>query len=1197
RSHDLAIELPRAPLTAVMAGEVWSEIYTRLEELVRGHRTTLIFVNTRRLAERTARHLAERLGEENVNAHHGSLSREHRLEVEQNLKSGRLRALVATASLELGIDIGDIDLVCQIGSPRAISTFKQRTGRSGHRLDAVPKGRLFPLSRDELVECEALLRAVQHGELEALRVPAQPLDVLAQQLVAEISAREWDLDSLFVCMRLAWPYRDLSRTIFDQVVEMLSNGFSTRRGRRGAFVHLDAVNGRVRGRRGARLTAFTNAGAIPDQFDYDVLLEPDGTFVGTLNEDFAFESMPADIFQLGNVSYRVLRVERSTVRVEDAHGAPPSIPFWFGESPGRSDVLSAAVSQLRCSYTGHESADEQMLAVPSDPVQAQINDYFASGLAALGVLPTVNDIVFERFFDEAGDMHLVIHAPLGSRINRAWGLALRKRFCRRFNFELQAAATDDCIVLSLGATHSFELAEVAQYLSSGSVRHVLTQALLDAPMFTIRWRWVANIALAVPRFRFGKRVPAPIQRANAEDLVAVLFPDQLACAENITAEKSIPSHPLVNQVLDDCLHEVMDVDSLETLLKNIESGVVRVHCRDLAAPSPLAQEILSAKPYAFLDDAPAEERRTRAVHSRSFSGERHAGELAHLDQDAIDAVIAAAQCRIRSPDELHDALVVSGYLTNSQWAEVPAEFFTALQAQRRATLVMLVNGESIMVAAERLAEIQAVLGGSVSQSKAIVPVDSGPWTAETALLELVRSRLEQLGPVTADQIAGELGHAQSAVEQQLLVLEQEGFILRGVFKTNGQRTEWCERQLLARIHAKTLTQLRRKIKPVPLQRFIGFLLDWQGMMHTTNRPDTSALLRVISRLEGYAAPLIAWESEIFPRRIPGYTPALLDQLSLEGTVFWARLRNTLVSTNNDAGSRRHAMTVRNTPIAFFLRAHQSDWQPLLTSLEADQVSGLAEAARLVLSEHGALFFDQIRQCLDCLPTQREQALSELVRAGLVSSDSFNGLRRLIAAGSSRQLAGARRHRRGRGTLMRLDASGRWSLLQHEGAIQEVSRQPDAYVEHVTRVLLDRYGIVFHGLLNNESRVLPPWRDLVKQLRRLEARGEIRGGRFVAGVSGEQFAVPDALDRLRQLSDIDYLVAVSAADVLNLTGMLGTGARVPRHTAGRILYRGGVCVATLSGRQMTMRMQVDGLTEWNARHLMQVNTNVVQQQLI
>ncbi|MDL1863458.1 DEAD/DEAH box helicase, partial [Betaproteobacteria bacterium PRO7] len=674
RERDLAVELPSSPLEAVMSGEVWTQVYDRLAELVREHRTTLIFVNTRRLAERVARHLSERIGEQYVTAHHGSLARELRLDAEQRLKRGELRALVATASLELGIDIGDVDLVCQIGSTRSIAAFLQRVGRSGHAVGGTPKGRLFPLSRDELVECAALLDAVRRGELDRISLPDRPLDVLAQQIVAEVALQEWKEDELFALYQRATPYAALAREEFTEVVRMLADGFHSRRGRTSAHLHRDAVNGVLRGRRGAALAAVTSGGTIPDTADYAVVLEPQAQTIGTVNEDFAVESLAGDVFQLGNQSYRIVRVERGTVRVEDAKGQPPSVPFWLGEAPGRSDELSQSVSRLRATIAQRLDAGGRDAALSwltgtvglAPAVAEQIVDYLAAAKAALGCLPTQSSVVLERFFDEAGGMQLVVHSPFGSRLNRAWGLALRKRFCRKFDFELQAAATEDAIVLSLATAHSFPLEDVARYLAAATVRPLLVQALLAAPMFPTRWRWNATVALALLRFRGGKKVAPQLQRMFAEDLLATIFPDQVACGENIVGDREIPDHPLVRQTIGDCLHEAMDIEGLERLLAAIEKDEVEVLARDLTEPSPLALEILSARPYAFLDDAPLEERRTQAVLARRFLDAESATDLGKLDADAIARVREEVWPEARTADELHDALMSIGFLTDAE---------------------------------------------------------------------------------------------------------------------------------------------------------------------------------------------------------------------------------------------------------------------------------------------------------------------------------------------------------------------------------------------------------------------------------------------------------------------------------------------------------------------------------------------------
>src|SRR5437867_1612417 len=663
-----------------MSNEIWEEYYDRLAELVRAHRTTLVFVNTRRLAERLARHLSDRLGDEAVTAHHGSLSKERRLDAEARLKGGALKALVATASLELGIDIGHVDLACQIGSPHRIATLLQRVGRSGHTVAGLPKGRVFPASRDDLVECVALIRSIRQGELDCIVSHDTPSDVLAQQIVAETACREYTEDELFALVRRAWPYRALARPQFDAVVAMLADGFATKRGRRGALIYRDEIHGRLRGRRGARMLALTCGGAIPEVADYRMVLEPDDTFIGTLNEDFAIESMAGDVIQLGNMSWRVLQVGAGVIRVADAKGAPPNIPFWLGEAPSRSDELSSAVSRLRADIEARlePGISSAVADAPFDQTVAgwladdagidgvaaeQTVSYLARTRAALGVVPTQDTLVLERFFDESGGMQLVLHAPFGSRINKAWGLALRKRFCRQFNFELQAAATDDAVLLSLGPQHSFPLADVFRYLHPATAKDVLVQALLDAPVFQTRWRWNTTISLAVPRFRGGRKVPPPLQRMLADDLLTSVFPDAAACLENIPGDRAIPDHPLVKQTVRDCLQEAMDYDALAAVLARIHRGELSLVARDLPEPSPISHEILNARPYAFLDDAPLEERRTQAVYARRATDPASAGDLGALDASALARVREEASPDPRDADELHDALVVNGFLT------------------------------------------------------------------------------------------------------------------------------------------------------------------------------------------------------------------------------------------------------------------------------------------------------------------------------------------------------------------------------------------------------------------------------------------------------------------------------------------------------------------------------------------------------
>jgi len=1161
RSLDLALELPAAPLEAVMSGETWTQVYDRLAELVTAHRTTLVFVNTRRLVERVARHLSERLGGENVGAHHGSLAKERRLEAEQRLKRGELKVLVATASLELGIDIGDVDLVCQIGSTRSIGTFLQRVGRAGHAVGGTSKGRLFPLSRDELVECAALLRAVRQGELDRLMVPQNALDVLCQQIVAEVAAREWRTDELFETFRRAHPYRNLTAAQFEECIDMLAAGFSTRRGRHTALLHHDSVNRMLRPRKSSRLTAITSGGAIPDNADYRVLMEPAGLLVGTVNEDFAVESLQGDVFQLGNASYRILRVERGTVRVQDAHGQPPSIPFWLGEAPGRSVELCAAVADLK-QEIGRRLADpgaaRQWLieAAGLDEVAAlQLVGYLEAGRAALGALPTLDTIIFERFFDESGGMQLVIHSAFGSRVNRAWGLALRKRFCRTFNFELQAAATEDHIVLSLTQAHSFELAEVARYLHSNSARHILIQALCAAPMFEVRWRWVAGISLALPRFRGGRKVPPQIARMNAEDLLASVFPDQVACAENLPGEIEVPEHPLVRQTLRDCLQEAMDADAFEAVLRGLESGAIRVVARDLTEPSPLALEALSARPYAFLDDAPLEERRTQAVMSRRWIDAASAADLGSLDAAAIARVQGEAWPDAGSADELHDALSWLCCLTQEEVRRQPAwaGWLEELAAQGRAGRV-----GALWVAAERRALFE--------------PPPADP---AAALVEIVRGRLAGLGPVTVQAIADALGVPAVRIDAALAALQTEGVALRGNFTPGAAAAEWCDRRLLARIHRYTVKRLRAEIEPVPARDFLRFLFEWQRVLPEARMQGPDAVAAVLAQLEGFETPAAAWETDILPARITEYEPEWLDEQGRVGRFVWTRL------ASRAADRERGAAPVRATPITLLARRNVKNWSLFTEAADPANLTSRARAVVEHITAQGASFFDDIAESVRLLPAEAEEALAELVALGVVNSDSFGGLRALLSPGARRGAAAGRRKRR---RLFQMADAGRWALVRRPAAD---AQDRDEAVEALVRTLLRRWGVVFWKLLLREADWLPPWRDILLCCRRLEARGEIRGGRFVAGFSGEQFAAPDAVGRLRDVRrqpGSGQHVALSAADPLNLIGILTPGPRLAALTGNRLLYRDGLPIAVHAADEVRFLEALDAGEQWQARAL-------------
>jgi len=1190
RPRDLAIETPESPLEAVMSREVWTQVYGRLAELVEAHRTTLVFVNTRRMAERVARELSDRLGEEAVTAHHGSMAKERRLLAEQRLKRGELKAMVATASLELGIDIGDVELVCQLGSPRSIAAFLQRVGRSGHAIDGTPKGRLFPLSRDDLIECAALLDSVRRVELDRLTIADRPLDVLAQQIVAEVAAEDWPETALFDRLRRASPFRKLSREDFDAVVRTLAEGFATSRGRRGALIHRDAVNGVLRGRRGARTTALTSGGTIPDTADYQVLLEPENQIIGTVNEDFAVESMAGDVFQLGNASYRIQRVERGVVRVEDAKGQPPNIPFWLGEAPGRTDALSLSVSRLRADAERRLRADPSgdsargwLMDIGLDEAAAeQLVEYLAAAMAALGSLPTQDVIVFERFFDEAGGMQLVIHAPLGSRINRAWGLALRKRFCRKFNFELQAAATEDNIVLSLTTAHSFELGDVARYLHSASVRSLLIQAMLDAPMFMARWRWVAGVALALPRFRNGKKVPPQIARMQAEDLIAAVFPDQIACAENLAGDREVPDHPLTNQAISDCLHEAMDIEGLERLLARLEAGAIRVVACDLTQPSPLALEALSARPYAYLDDAPLEERRTQAVMARRWQDPQSASELGRLDPQAIDRVRSEAWPDPVSAEELHDALLWLGCVTEDEARATPEweGWLAALAKEKRVTRLAAPEA-TLWVPAERLNQFLALWPEAALDPKIAPPHEQAgeAWTQEAALVEILRGRLEGLGPVTQTALASPIGLDPQGAGAALTALETEGAVMRGRYLAGVNDDEWCDRRLLARIHRYTIHRLRSEIEPIAARDFLRFLFAWQHVADDSRMEGPDALAAILAMLEGFEAPARAWETEILSARVKGYQPSWLDHECLAGRTAWTRL-----TPPQNANERvRSASPVPATPIALIDRRRMPLWLSLAPANGSAQPSPRARAVLDCLAAHGALFFDELVDSARLLRAEVEQALGELVAFGLVASDSFAGLRALLTPSAQRSSISAVK-RRGRVLPFSIETGGRWSVVRRATPNGEDGGARTAAIEHVALALLRRYGVVFWRLIAREAGWLPPWRDLLRVYRRLESRGEIRGGRFVAGFSGEQYALPEAVASMRDMrrrpADGQW-VSLSGADPLNLVGVLTPGARLASLTANRLVYRDGLPIAALSGGAVQFLGDVDGADRWEA----------------
>ena len=1164
RELDLAVEVPKDELSAVATNAVWSEVYDRVAELVRQHRSTLVFVNTRRLSERVSHYLEERLkdlGPDAVAAHHGSLSREIRLAAEERLKNGKTRVVIATASLELGIDVGTVDLVCQIGSPRAIATTLQRIGRAGHWIHAIPKGRLFAMTRDELLECAALVRAIRTGVLDRIEIPPASLDILAQQLVATAATQSWSEDELFTLCRQAYPYRDLPRGEFDAVVRMLAEGIATKRGRGLAYLYHDRINHRLKGRRGARLAAITSGGAIPDTANYAVVAEPDGTVVGSVDEDFAVESLAGDIMLLGNTSWRIKGVEAGKVRVEDAQGAPPNIPFWRGEAPSRTAELSAEIAGLRQAIV--QRADSSLSAIQwlkqdcgLDPRGAQqAIEYVLAGKLVLGAVPTQTTVVAERFFDESGGMQLVIHAPFGGRINKAWGLALRKRFCVTFDFELQAAATDNGLVISLGEKHSFPLESVFGYLHSNSVREVLIQAVLLAPMFTTRWRWNASRSLALLRFSNGRKVPPQIQRMKSEDLLAAIFPDAIACQENLAGERTarqIPDHPLVKETLRDCLTEAMDVEGLTAVLQRIETGQIRCLAVETPAPSVFSHEILNANPYAFLDDAPLEERRARAVEMRRTLPSDLVGEVGALDPEAIDEVVRESWPVVRDADELHDALLTLVWVPHEAIVEW-RPFLPELIESGRA-LEISARG---WVATEHRTGVERVLAGE----------------DDATLVGILQGWMESIGPTTVEELATRLHLPVEPIRLAMVRLEASGQVLRGRFTRYASRftsddMEWCHRRLLARIHRLTIGKLRKEIEPVTPAEFMRFLLQWQHVLPGSRRHGEAGLLQVIQRLAGFEAAASSWEPQLLRLRMAKYEPEFLDRLCLSGAVSWGRLSPHPVFSQGGEPKRHRISATSLAPITVFPR-EDSEWLMNLFHGEAAasgaepyaQLSSVAQDIERALRERGASFFADLVKGTNHLPAEVEGGLWELVAAGIVTADGFDNLRALMDP-HRRRAEGRDRARRPR------YSAGRWSLLRQSHSPVTTDHSPLS--AKVARQLLRRYGVVFRDLLQRESLV-QSWRDLLVVYRRLELQGEVRGGRFVTGFTGEQFALPEAVEALRMLHkngcpNVGGEVKVSACDPLNLAGIVLPGPRVSAVPTNFLVLKDGVVARTVIGRQ-------------------------------
>jgi ATP-dependent helicase Lhr and Lhr-like helicase len=1211
RQLDLAVDVPPSELSAVCSNEQWGEVYERLVELIQSHRSTLVFVNTRRLAERIALRLREVLGEEAVAAHHGSLARHIRLDAEQKLKDGKLKAIVATASLEMGIDIGYIDLVCQIGSNRSIANFLQRVGRSGHSLGALPKGRLFPLTRDELLEGLAMIRAIRAGLLDRIEIPQSPLDILAQQIVAAVSCEEWGENELYDLCRRAYPYRNLSRQDYDDIIKMLAEGVKAGN-KAGVYLHRDQINGRLKAKRHARMAAIMSGGAIPEQAEYRVVTETEKTVVGTVDEDFAIESIRGDVFLLGNTSWMIRQVTGGEVIVIDAHGAPPTIPFWLGEAPGRTVELSGELSRLRRdiaagleSGVGFQPAQQdfsgQAGSLPHQWLQAdcgadpwaaeQAVRYIAAQKAAIGRVPTREEIVFERFFDESGGMQLVIHSPLGSRINKAWGLALRKRFCRSFDFELQAAADENGVLLSIGPQHSFAIESLFPMIGPHNGQELLEQALLAVPMFGVRWRWNITRALAVLRMKNGKKVPPFLQKFRSEDLLAQTFPETVGCLENHHGDIQIPDHPIVRQTMHDCLTEAMDLPRWLAMLQDVKDGKVKFFPIDTREPSPFSHQILNANPYSFLDDAPLEERRTRAVTTRRSLNVEDFRDLAKLDPEATTQVSQDAWPLIRDADELHDALLNFGIVFADESTAWNNSFQELVKAGRAAE-VTLASGKEGWIAAERWPLVQAVYPGVVAKPVPQLPPGlQKEWEPAAGRLELVRGRILTSGPTAATDIALRLMLEESQVDASLESLEGSGVVMRGCFteaaQVNGDdksQTEWCERRLLARIHRLTLDGLRQKIQPVAPEVYLDYLTRQHGLHPAQQKQGEAGLREAILQLQGFELSAGVWEEKVLSARVAEYDPQWLDMLFISGEAMWGRLRPPNRDEKDGPGM---AALNRTMPIALLMRADLS-WLLPRERVKVDAFAGgKAQDVLGVLSARGALFYQELKGLTGLLPTELEDALRELAALGLVSSDTFAAVR-YISNGAKKTVS-RRLWPRKKALHSGSSPVGRWSRFPGE-------TQPpgsDEYLLRWCQQLLQRYGVVFRDCLARENAA-PPWFELVRVFRRMELRGEVRGGRFIARVAGEQFAQEAAVAQLRRLRDTPddgQWSIISAADPVNLSGIITDGPRIPAMHKNSLILQAGRCVAAKIAGRIEFFAEVDVVAQMAMRRSLQVGRRV------
>jgi len=1082
---------------------IWPHIDQRLLDLIRAHRSTIVFANSRRLAERICARLNDLADDEIVRAHHGSVSREQRVQIEEDLKAGRLRAVAATSSLELGIDMGAVDLVAQVEAPSSVAQGLQRIGRSGHQVGAVSRGVVFPKFRGDLVECAVVVERMRDGAIEAMRYPRNPLDVLAQQVVAMVSMDDWPVERLEEVVRRAASFTELPRSALESVLDMLSGRYPS-----DEFAELrprlvwDRVDGRLGTRPGAQRLAVTSGGTIPDRGLFGVYLVGEReTRVGELDEEMVYESRAGEVFTLGASSWRIEDITHDRVLVSPAPGQPGKLPFWHGDAPGRPLELGRALGAfLRELLSLEPTARMERLAAAGLDGNAAANlvHYLGEQLDATGALPDDRTIVVERFRDELGDWRVCVHSPFGAQVHAPWAQAIEARVRERLGLDVQTMYTDDGIVVRLPEADEAPPSD-SILLDPEEVEDLVVGQVSASALFASRFRECAARALLLPRRRPGQRTPLWQQRQRSAGLLQVA--------------SRYGSFPIVLETMRECLQDVFDLPGLIDLMASVARREVRVVEVDTPFPSPFASSLQFGYVAAFMydGDAPLAERRAQALSlDRSILAEllgreelRDLIDPAALADLELELQLLAAERRVGGPDALHDALRLLGDLTVDEVgaraadAGAAAGWLADLEATRRA-LRLRIAGQERWVAIEDASRFRDALGTAMPPGvpKAFLEPVADP------VGDLVGRWARTHGPFLPEEPARRLGLGVAVVEQTLARLEVAGRVVLGEFRPGGSGREWLDAEVLRRLRRRSLAALRREVEPVPQEALARFALAWQGVGPSgPRRADLDALYQVIEQLQGAAVPASALERQVLPVRLPDYGPALLDQLCASGEVVWVGAG----PLGSDDG---------------WVSLYVADQAPVLMPEQLPvELSSLAQAVREALAEQGAMFFRQLSDAVGATnDTELLLAIWELVWAGLVTNDTMAPLRALLAGGTRPSSRAIRSRRSGRPRRPALPSrlgppagAGRWSLAPQRAA--DATRRLHAAAEQ----LLERHGVVTRGAVMAE-RVPGGFAGVYPILKAMEEAGRCRRGYFVDGLGGAQFAVPGAVDRMRSLAD-------------------------------------------------------------------------------